>query len=47
MAEEKILLSAKIGILLHNLLNVYENVMVNASGFRILKINADLLIFRF
>ena len=34
MAEEKVLLSAKIGILLHNLLNVYENVMVKCKWIK-------------
>ena len=31
MPEEKVVLSAKIGILLHCLVNVYENVMVSTN----------------
>ena len=33
MAEERVMCWAKIGILLHSLLNVYENVMVSSDFF--------------
>ena len=44
MPEQKVVLSAKIGILLHCLVNVYENVMVSTKWvIFILKIDFQIL----